>query len=57
MKKDTVNYLDLYNEMEKRKNNNEIDSFKNEINLLRIDLKNLKQKKQINEDKLSNLKF
>ena len=56
IKKDTVNYLDLYNEMEKRKNN-EIDSLKNEINSLRIDLKNLKQKNQINEDKLSNLKF
>ena len=42
--------------MEKRKNN-EIDSLKNEINSLRIDLKNLKQKNQINEDKLSNLKF
>ena len=56
MKKDTVNYLDLYNEMEKRKNN-EIDSLKNEINSLRIDLKNLKQKNQLNEEKLSNLKF
>ena len=56
IKKDTVNYLDLYNEMEKRKNN-EIDSLKNEINSLRIDLKNLKQKNQLNEEKLSNLKF
>ena len=55
-KKKNLNYIDLYNEMEQRKNN-EIEGLQNEINSLKIDMKNSRQKNKINEEKISNLKY
>ena len=54
--KDTVSYQDLYEEMENRKNI-EINSLQNEIIVIKTDLKNLREKNKINEEKISNLKF
>ena len=55
-KKEIVTYQELYNEIEKKKNN-EIYSLQNELTIIKTDLNNLKDKNKINEEKISNLKF